>query len=211
MFTGIVQDLCQVTDIQEDGELARFTIDLGTLAEHLELGASVAINGTCLTVTQTHASGLVGFDVIPQTLRTTTLAQISVGDRVNVERSLKQGDELGGHKVSGHVSATAEIALVTKSGHDVVMRLSIPPVHMRYLMDKGFVAIDGASLTISAIDYDGSWIEISLIPETLQRTTLGRKSAGDSVNLELDADTVAIVDTVQRVLADPQWRERISG
>lgn len=208
MFTGIVQDLISVQAVEHDDGLMRLTLDLGKHTGGLQLGASVAVNGTCLTVTRVD-QGLVMFDVIAETLRTTNLGDVQIGKLVNVERSFQVGDEVGGHIVSGHVTATGTVEQRLVSGHDHVLRLSIAEKWLKFIFHKGFIALDGASLTVSAVDRNGGWFEISLIPETLDRTTLGRVTVGDKVNIEVDSQTVTTVETVERLFADPQWRDQL--
>lgn len=201
MFTGIVQAMCPVTAVEDAAPLRRLTVDLGDLAADLALGASVAINGTCLTVTGTSA-GTASFDVIRETLEKTNLGDLRAGTLVNVERSFRVGDEVGGHLVSGHVADVATVANVEQRPGERNLYFTVPPALMKYLSLKGFVALDGASLTISHVDADACRIGVSLIPETIARTTLGRVQVGDRVNLEVDAQTRTIVETVERVLAE---------
>ena len=208
MFTGIVQDLVEVVDLREMTGLVQLSLDMGALTAALELGASVAVNGVCLTVTSVE-QGRAKFDVIAETLSLTNLRNVTVGDRVNVERSFTVGTEVGGHIVSGHVTGVAELVERRVAGHDHVIRLSGEAAFFKYLFHKGFVAVDGASLTISRIDKEGSWFEISLIPETLERTTLGLRDTGDYFNVEVEAQTVTTVDTVERMMSDPAWIERL--
>jgi len=185
MFTGIVQRRCPVV-------------------------ASVANNGRCLTAS--HIDGTrVRFDVVGETLELTNLGPVAVGDRVNIERSLRFGDELGGHILSGHVAGTATVAEIVAAGANRTMWFDIDPDHMPYLMWKGRVALDGASLTISRVDRETDRIAVSLIPETLERTTLGEVEVGDRVNLELDAQTQTIVRTVRDLLTDPTYRAQLLG
>lgn len=208
MFTGIVQGLCEVVQVEREANLNRLHVDLGDLARDVALGASVAVNGTCLTVTGTRANGsVVSFDVIQESLDHTNLGGLAVGDRVNVERSLKFGDEIGGHLVSGHVAATAAVARIDEAPNVRVVWFNAPQECMKYLIYKGFVALDGASLTISAVDRDRASFAVSLIPETIARSTLGRLSVGDRVNLEIEPQTQTIVETVERLLGDEDWRE----
>ena len=210
MFTGIVQMLGSVHSVVErEGGVVRLELALGEFADGLVGGASVAVNGTCLTATHIQDNGVVAFDVIPQTLRLTNLAHLNAGDQVNVERSFRVGDEIGGHIVSGHVSGTADILERNANGGDVVVRFRADPTWSKYIFDKGFVAIDGASLTISAMDRSAGWFEVSLIPETLSRTTLGFKETGDQVNVEVEASSAATVETVERILQDPVWRNKL--
>lgn len=201
MFTGIVQDLVPVQAIEDKGDLIHLTLDLGELTDKLALGASVAVNGTCLTVTRVD-QGSATFDVITETLRTTNLGKLSVGDLVNVERSYHVGDEIGGHIISGHVTTTAPLEVKQVEGNDHVLRFGLDEQWLKYVFHKGFIGLDGASITVSSLNRDENWFEVSLIPETLARTTLGRLAHGDEINIEVDAQTVTTVDTVERVLAE---------
>ncbi len=208
MFSGIVQGLCPVTSIRRDEDVVALTIELGTLAEALDAGASVAINGVCLTVVAVNHRDVV-FEAIPQTLDHSNLEELGPGDRVNVERSFRVGDEIGGHTLSGHVSGVARIGSVRQRGGSKEMTLKMPAPLMKFLFDKGFVALDGASLTISAVERASDNIRVNLIPETLARTTFGFKGPGDQVNVEVDAATQAIVETVERLLGDSEWRKSL--
>lgn len=201
MFTGIVQGLCEVLSVSEEPNLRRLTLGLGDLADSLETGASVAVNGVCLTVTDL-ADGAVRFDAIGETLKLSNLGALTAGDRVNVERSFRVGDEIGGHILSGHVSAVATVARVEEAPNQRDLFFTVPAEVMKYLSYKGYVALDGASLTIAHVDAEAGEIGVCLIPETIARTTLGRVVAGDRVNLEVDAQTQTIVETVERVLAE---------
>jgi riboflavin synthase len=201
VFTGIVQDLVSVTRVERENGLTRIGLALGEGTEGLELGASVAVNGTCLTVTKVDG-GIAHFDVIPETLNTTNIGRLKLNDRVNVERSFRVGDEVGGHVVSGHVTTTAELVQQHIVGHDRVLTFRLEPQWLKYVFHKGFIALDGASLTVSALDREKQTFSVSLIPETIARTTLGQAEPGDRVNVEVDAQTVSIVETVERVLAE---------
>lgn len=210
MFTGIVQDLVCVQSIVDEGDIVRLCLDLGGMTDQLVRGASVAVNGTCLTVTALD-QGSVYFDVIKETLRTTNLQALSEGGLVNVERSFKVGDEVGGHVVSGHVTSTAELVHRHAQGHEQVLTFQLEPQWMKYVFHKGFISLDGASLTVSAVDKSQHQFQVSLIPETLARTTLGNVTEGALINVEVDAQTVTTVDTVERLFADPQWRAQVLG
>lgn len=201
MFTGIVQGLCEVSRVSDEPSLRRLVVDAGALADGVELGASVAINGTCLTVTAADA-GRLSFDVIKESLDRTNLGELRAGRRVNVERSLRFGDEIGGHVLSGHITDTVTVDRVVREGHEHTIWFRVDPRWMAYLPYKGFVALDGASLTISGVDKNAAQISVSLIPETITRTTLGLVKAGDRVNLEIDAQTQAIVESVERLLPE---------
>ena len=210
MFTGIVQDLVVVHQLDDQGDLVKLTLDMGGMTDKLVAGASVAVNGTCLTVTSVD-QGRVTFDIIVETLRTTNLQALRQGSRVNVERSFRVGDEVGGHVVSGHVTATAELVRRYAVGHEQVLTFSLAPEWMKYVFHKGFIALDGASLTVSSVDKSQLQFQVSLIPETLARTTLGSADCGMLVNVEVDAQTVTTVDTVERLFADPTWRAQALG
>ena len=208
MYTGIVQGQCAVLSVEVVDGVGTLIVDLGALAEGLEPGASVSVNGVCLTVTGLDGAG-VGFNVIGETFASSNLGSVAAGDRVNIERSLKFGDELGGHILSGHIADTVTVAEIEADDANRTMWFDVAPQHMRYLLWKGWVALDGASLTISRVDRAAGRIAVSLIPETLARTTLGRVTVGDRVNLEIDAQTQAIVSTVEDLLSDPEMRSQL--
>ena len=201
MFTGIVQKLAKVKGVGRDENLVRLSIHMEQLSIGLELGASVAINGVCLTVSEIKKED-VFFDVIPETLVTSNLDLLSSGSVVNVERSYKVGDEIGGHIVSGHVGSTAILSSKHQDEHDQVLTFKIESSWMKYIFHKGFVAVDGASLTVSSVDRSQDSFSVSLIPETISRTTLGLLDEGGSVNVEVEAQTVSVVETVERVMAN---------
>ena len=214
MFTGIVQGYREVIDVADETDLRRLVIDMSAMTDDLELGASVAINGTCLTVTQIHVGdrpGAVGFDVIRETLDHTNLGELRKQDRVDVERSFKVGDEVGGHIVSGHIATTVAVVRIEQSDNLRKLWFAVAPEWRRYLLHKGYAALDGASLTISDLDDSEGHFAVSLIPETIERTRLGRVEVGDRVNLEVDSQTQGVVATVERLFADPDWHERIAG
>lgn len=200
MFAGIVQHI-GVVEAVAAGNIRKIAVGLGPLAVDLERGASVAINGACLTVVDVAAgAGSVAFDVVRETLAATNLGGLVPGDRVNVERSLRFGDEVGGHMLSGHVSATATATAVARAPGHRRLTVRVPPAWMPHLMPKGFIALNGASLTIQALDRARCTLAVSLVPETLARTTFDATAVGDRLNLEVDAQTQAVVETVRRVL-----------
>lgn len=199
MFSGITRGTRPVVERRSvDGRLD-VVVDLGAdLARGLELGASVSIDGACLTAAELDGSRVL-FQIIPETLERTTLGELQVGSVVSVERSYRVGDEIGGHEVSGHITGTGRIAAIRQEGGRHTLRVTVPPEWLKYILPKGFIAVDGSSLTVGETHADG--FELHLIPETLRLTNLGKKNVGDRVNIELEARTVAIVDTVERVLA----------
>ncbi|MGM3176231.1 riboflavin synthase subunit alpha [Dickeya lacustris] len=207
MFTGIVQGTATVVSVDEKPNFRTHVIQLpAELLPGLEPGASVAHNGCCLTVTEINGD-CVSFDLIKETLRLTNLGEINVGDSVNVERAAKYGDEIGGHVMSGHIMCTAEVVkiLTSENNHQIWFRLSDTSL-MKYVLHKGFIGIDGISLTVGEVTR--SRFCVHLIPETLQRTTLGKKRLGDRINIEIDPQTQAIVDSVERVMAAQQARQQ---
>jgi riboflavin synthase len=182
MFTGIVNELGEVEAVDGGGEGVRLRVRTG-LASELEPGDSVAVSGACLTAT-TIDDGAFEADVMSQTLALTTLGDLGEGDRVNLELALRATDRLGGHIVQGHVDAAGRVAAVSDEGIARRLRVELPEELMPYVVERGSVALAGVSLTIAALGED--WIEVSLIPETLERTTLGELKEGTSVNVECD-------------------------
>lgn len=202
MFTGITRGTFPVTRAERSDALLRFVVELPqTLVEGLQIGASVSIDGVCQTVVAIDG-GAVTFEAIQETLRLTTLGELEQGDRVAVERSARVGDEIGGHDVSGHVIGTGTVESVHSSGDVHDLRIGVPGAWMKYVFGKGFIAVDGSSLTVGETFHEGERgaFMVHLIPETLRLTNLGNKRVGDRVNIELDPRTVAIVTTVERVL-----------
>ncbi len=199
MFTGIVQGTAEVVDIRVRENFQTHVLRmLEDQLEGLSPGASVANNGCCLTVTQIECNR-VAFDLMQETLRVTNLGELSLGERVNVERAARFGDEIGGHQMSGHIIATAEVTRVIKGKNNRQLWLRLPERLAKYLFEKGYIGIDGISLTIGEVKH--CEFDINLIPETLVRTNIGTRQSGDRVNIEIDPQTQAIVDTVERVLA----------
>ncbi|WP_085246588.1 riboflavin synthase subunit alpha [Gilliamella mensalis] len=199
MFTGIVQGVGQIIDIVDKDKLRTYKVKLPyQLTKNIEIGASIANDGCCLTVTG-FDDDVVTFDIMEETLTLTTLGDKRVNDFVNIERSAKYGEEIGGHVMSGHISCTATIVDLQKTTTNCEMTLQLPKKFMKYILYKGFIGIDGASLTVGQVKEDS--FAIHLIPETLAITTLDAKKVGDKVNIEIDSQTQAIVDTVERVLA----------
>jgi len=187
MFTGIISDVGQVVEMSRSGDIARLVVDCAYDAAGLALGASVANAGVCLTVVAVaprSAGARLSFDVGAETLAVTTLGDIVAGARLNLERPLKIGDELGGHLVSGHVDGVAEIVSRENFEGMARFRFRAPPALSRFIAAKGSVALDGTSLTVNAVA--GDEFETLMIPHTLAVTTWSERRAGDRVNLEVD-------------------------
>lgn len=200
MFTGIVQGTAELLAIEEKPNFRTHVVRLPeAMLPGLELGASVSHNGCCLTVTEVNGDR-VSFDLVKETLRITNLGELKVGDTLNVERAAKFSDEIGGHLMSGHIMTTAEIVkiIASENNREIWFRPK-DALQMKYILHKGYVGIDGISLTVGEVTKTKFCVH--LIPETLARTTLGAKRLGDHVNIEIDPHTQAIVDTVERVLA----------
>jgi riboflavin synthase len=183
MFTGIVEELGTVAAIEDQGDAIRLTIAASTVLEDAGLGDSIAVNGCCLTVA-TRTDETWTADVMQETLDKTSLRGVQPGDRVNLERAVTPQTRLGGHIVQGHVDSVGTIVRRTPSEHWELVEVSMPPELGRYLVDKGSITVDGVSLTVVEARPDS--FTVSLIPETLARTTLGPKQPGDLVNLEAD-------------------------
>jgi riboflavin synthase len=181
MFTGIVAELGEVAAIEYRGDAARLTIRGST--DEVSAGESIAVNGVCLTVTGV-IDGTFTADVMGETLDRSGLGALTAGSAVNLERSVRLADRLGGHLVQGHVDATGAVISRSPSAHWDQVRISLPVTIARYVVLKGSIAVDGVSLTVSALGE--GWFEVSLIPETLKRTTLGTRQPGEMVNLEAD-------------------------
>ncbi|MDO3720215.1 riboflavin synthase subunit alpha [Marinobacter sp. chi1] len=197
MFTGIVQGIATIENVTEAPGLSTFAIRLpDDKVDGVAIGASVAINGTCLTVTRQENETLY-FDAMQETLRLTTLGDLNAGDAVNFERAARIGDEIGGHLLSGHVHTTAEIVEIVRTENNVTIWFEVPQAWTRYIFPKGYIAINGASLTIGEVR--DNRFNVHLIPETLRATTFGTVSEGNRVNIEIDSQTQTIVDTLARM------------
>lgn len=199
MFTGIVQGTAELVAIEEKSEFRTHVIAMPESLRHgLQLGASVAHNGCCLTVTSIDEKR-VSFDLMRETLRLTNLGTLEVGDRVNIERAARFGDEIGGHAMSGHVICMAELTEIDEAPDNRRLWFDLPVDYMRFLFEKGYIGVDGISLTIGEVR--GNRFCVNLIPETLSRTILADRVPGDRINIEIDPQTQAIVETVERMLA----------
>ncbi|MEW8026909.1 MAG: riboflavin synthase subunit alpha [Candidatus Thiodiazotropha sp.] len=200
MFTGIVQGTAEIVDIKRKEAFRTHRIRMpATALQGLKPGASVAHNGCCLTVTRIEGDR-VDFDLMQETLRVTNLGEVDIGDRVNFERAARFGDEIGGHAMSGHILCTAEVVNIDRSENNYRISFKLPSQWRHYIFTKGYIGIDGISLTIGQVE--GGQFDVNLIPETLQRTNIGTREIGDRVNIEIDPQTQAIVDTVTNLLPD---------
>ena len=200
MFTGIVQAMLPIKSVEPKDGLLSFCLDFpAELMTHLVTGASVAINGVCLTATDIKGSK-VSFDAVRETLLLSNLDQLTQGSMVNVEKSLHHDAEIGGHILSGHIAGTANVRSVEESSNNCRMAVEIPKEWTKYVFRKGFLAINGASLTVADLESDR--VFVNLIPETLKRTNFVLLQPGDKVNIEIDAQTQTIVDTVERIMQD---------
>lgn len=199
MFTGIVQGMAQLVALEQpSADFRRHTIELPeNMAQSLQIGASVAHNGCCLTITEFDGRR-VSFDLMAETLAKTNLGSLKIGDWVNVERAARFGDEIGGHLMSGHIIATTEITRIERSDLNQTVWFRLPENIQLFVLEKGFIGLDGCSLTIGTVRADEFCVH--LIPETLRQTLFGRRQVGDVINIEIDAHTQAVVETVQRVL-----------
>ncbi|WP_313070352.1 riboflavin synthase subunit alpha [Melaminivora sp.] len=201
MFTGIVQAVATLAAIEDRAGLRTFTIAFPEgFCEGLAIGASVAVDGVCLTVTEIVSPVQARFDVMQQSLNVTTLGRYAQGDRVNVERAARDGAEIGGHPLSGHIDCTGQLASVREFDNNLVWRVSVPASHRRYIFAKGYIAIHGASLTVAEVDRQEGWFEVWLIPETRRATVFEGKRAGDLLNIEIERSTQVVVDTVREAV-----------
>lgn len=183
MFTGIVEETGEVVQVQTGDESLWLTIRGRLITSDLEIGSSVAVDGVCLTVIEVH-EGILSVEAGAETLRRTTLGRLRPGVQVNLERPVRADQRLGGHMVQGHVDGVGTIIEIAPEGSSVLMEIAAPRTLLRYIVDKGSVAVDGISLTVAAIRGDG--FAVALIPYTLAATTLGRKQLGGEVNIEVD-------------------------
>lgn len=203
MFTGIIQAVATIEHIDDVAGIRTFTIGFPTgFCQDLQIGASVAIDGTCLTVTKTIDSHRASFDVMLQSLEITTLGQYKTGTQVNAERAAKDGAEIGGHPLSGHIDFAAIILDIKQYDNNVCYRIGAAPEWMKYIFSKGYIAINGASLTLFEVNKTEHWFEVWLIPETRRMTVFSQKQIGDCLNIEIERSTQVMVDTIHHALDD---------
>jgi riboflavin synthase len=202
MFTGIVKGQGVIRGLAEKVNFRTFDIVLPAGVEAgLEIGASVAIDGVCLTVTLTNGQ-TASFDVMAETLRRSTLGELTIDSRVNIERAAKEGAEIGGHPLSGHIDCVCEVVDIQKSEDNCVMTFKVPQAFVGYIFSKGYIGLNGTSLTVSNMAKKRGTFEVWFIPETMRMTTFGDKKIGDTINLEIERGTQVVVDTVRDFLEE---------
>ncbi|KLV11470.1 MULTISPECIES: riboflavin synthase [Photobacterium] len=203
MFTGIVQSVAFIDDISDENGIQTFILKFKKgFCDGLEVGASIAVDGVCLTVTKILSETRVSLDIMLPSLETTALDRYLKGDIVNVERAAKDGAEIGGHPLSGHIDFHTPILQITRIDDNHCLRFVLCDEWKRYIFPKGYIAINGASLTVSAVNKDSGWFEVWLIPETRRTTNLEAKRVGEHVNVEIERGTQVVVDTVRDTLTE---------
>lgn len=205
MFTGIVKGKGILISLKDDINFRTYTIQFpNELLYDLKTGISISNNGCCLSVTYINEDK-VSFDLIKETLELTNLGSLKLGDMINLERSVKYSDEIGGHLMSGHIITTAEIDNISKSNNNLQIWFYLHNKHiMKYILNKGFIGVDGISLTVGGVVNDRFYV--NLIPETIVRTTIAEKKLGEKVNVEIDTNTQAIVDTIERLMVQKLYK-----
>ena len=207
MFTGIVQATAGIAAIHDRAGLRTFTLDFPEgFCEDLAIGASVSTDGVCLTVTGILSPTQAVFDVMQQSLNITTLGRLREGDRVNVERAARDGAEIGGHPLSGHVDFTGTLIERREFDNNLVWRVAVPEAFRRYVFAKGYIAIHGASLTVAEVNRAEGWFEVWLIPETRRATVFEGVLVGDALNIEIERGTQVVVDTVREAVQESLGR-----
>ena len=206
MFTGITQGLYSVSSLVKQEGLLHYTVILNeTLVKDLKIGASVAIDGVCQTVV--NINGLeVSFDAMSETLAKTTLKDLFINRNVSLERSLRFGDEIGGHEVSGHVFETGVVIDRKEADNNLCLTIQCSETCFAFIKPKGFIAVDGSSLTVGTVNKSQNSFEVYLIPETLRVTNFSKRTVGGHINLEPDMKTMLVVETVQTYLSSIQTR-----
>ena len=204
MFTGIVQGIRKITLVSDIEGGRKIRIQLDYLSKNLVNGASVAVNGVCLTATKI-SKEWAEFDIIQETLNRSNLSELKSGDSVNIERACSFGDEVGGHHVSGHVDCVGKIKKINNSPNNRDFIIKCDKKWLAYIIHKGWVTVDGVSLTV--VDLGNNWFSVSLIPETLKQTILGFKTECQKVNLEFDSTVKVIVNTIERMM--PEIKKKV--
>jgi riboflavin synthase len=207
MFTGIVQATAGIAAITDRAGLRTFTIDFPEgFCDGLAIGASVSTDGVCLTAVEILSPTQAVFDVMQQSLAITTLGSLREGERVNVERAARDGAEIGGHPLSGHVDFTGTLVERREFDNNLVWRVAVPEAFRRYVFAKGYIAIHGASLTVAEVNRAEGWFEVWLIPETRRATVFEGKQVGDALNIEIERSTQVVVDTVREAVQESLGR-----
>ena len=203
VFTGIVEGTGAVSNVIISENLTKISVNMPPkFSEGIKIGASVCVDGVCLTVSSINRDEL-SFDIIMETLNVTTFSNVKIGDVVNVERSMKLGDEIGGHLLSGHVSKAATISKLETPENNHIVTFSTDLETIKYIFPKGYIALNGVSLTVSEVDKANQTFNVYLIPETLRLTNLGEKEVGDKINLEIETQTRNTVDTISEMNKRP--------
>ena len=199
VFSGIVHSTGTITQASKNKDSLTLEVESSSdFVADLQIGASVCVDGVCLTVTSV-TDTLMSFDLIIETLRSTTFDKVKISEQVNLERSIKFGDEIGGHILSGHVSDTLSIDKISKTDENYVLTFKTSPDIVKYIFPKGYVAINGVSLTVGDVSREENLFNVYLIPETLRRTNLSNKLVGDLVNVEIESQTRNTVDTITQI------------
>ena len=199
VFSGIVHSTGTITQASKNKDSLTLEVESSSdFVADLQIGASVCVDGVCLTVTSV-TDTLMSFDLIIETLRSTTFDTVKISDQVNLERSIKFGDEIGGHILSGHVSDTISIDKISKTDENYVLTFKTSSDIVKYIFPKGYVAINGVSLTVGDVSREDNLFNVYLIPETLRRTNLSNKLVGDLVNVEIESQTRNTVDTITQI------------
>ena len=199
VFSGIVHSTGTITQASKSTDSLTLEIESSSeFVADLQIGASVCVDGVCLTVTSVNDT-LMSFDLIIETLRSTTFDTVKISDQVNLERSIKFGDEIGGHILSGHVSDTISIDKISRTDENYVLTFKTSSDIVKYIFPKGYVAINGVSLTVGDVSREDNLFDVYLIPETLRRTNLSNKLVGDLVNVEIESQTRNTVDTITQI------------
>jgi len=199
MYTGIVKAVRPLIDVSAHVGSTQFVIDFtDELLDELKVGASVSVEGTCMTVTR-QTGPRVTFEAMKATLDRTNLRRFKTGDFVNIERSARMNDEVGGHLMAGHVATTAEVVELSIREEGAFIRFRVPPEWIKYIFSRGFLGVNGCSLTVAEVE--GDTVTVNLIPETLRQTTFASYGPGDLVNIEVDHQTMVLVDVVERTIA----------
>ena len=199
VFTGIIQETAEIIDVKQSADFSQIEISPSSdFISGIKVGASVSIDGVCLTVTSIKERSLT-FDIIIETLNVTTLSSLRVSDLVNLERAARLGDEIGGHLISGHVSDVVKISKINKTENNHIIFFKASSELINYIFPKGYISLNGISLTIGEVDRKRNSFSVYLIPETLKITNMGEKNIGDIINLEIETQTKNMVDLINEI------------